>query len=156
VLRGCRSADVAMLPATNVGVPHSALRLAYKTRATPSFAQVSAGRAFSSRRRPGVKTRCSKASDEELGKLATSDAEAFLFESGRGGRRIDAEQLTAKESWEAAEEARYQAKLEKQRVEAEEKGWDQTKDGWKFAKSRGWLQDMKDLVGGLTGGVVGS
>eukprot|EP00958_Prasinococcus_capsulatus_P003384 scaffold307_cov390-Prasinococcus_capsulatus_cf.AAC.1 len=53
VLRGCRSADVAMLPATNVGVPHSALRLAYKTRATPSFAQVSAGRAFSSRRRPG-------------------------------------------------------------------------------------------------------
>ena len=40
-------------------------------------------------------------------------------------------------------DAIYDAKLEKQRKEAEEKGWDQTKDGWKFAKSRGFFQGKK-------------
>eukprot|EP00239_Pterosperma_sp_CCMP1384_P005789 CAMPEP_0197860112 /NCGR_PEP_ID=MMETSP1438-20131217/35264_1 /TAXON_ID=1461541 /ORGANISM="Pterosperma sp., Strain CCMP1384" /LENGTH=128 /DNA_ID=CAMNT_0043476869 /DNA_START=234 /DNA_END=620 /DNA_ORIENTATION=+ len=110
---------------------------------------------------PSRRTRTRAASDgkqmseEEIGNLASDDAEAFLYESGKGGRKID-EELSDQEKKKLEKEQKRLDKEAKAKKEAEEKGWDQTKDGWKYAKSRGFLRDLWDIVDGQFNGKVGS
>lgn len=90
---------------------------------------------------------------------ATEDAEAFLFESGKGGRRLDEEaeaKERSKQAYEDRREAKQQAKFEKSKEEADQLGWDQTDEGWKHAKSRGVFRDLYDVVEGMIKGTVGS
>lgn len=92
-------------------------------------------------------------SEKSAGQTAVDEAEAFLYESGEGGRRLDDDQTM---TWEEQMEAKVAERDAKERAEAEEKGWENSKDGWKYAKSRGFLRDMWDLLDGQLNGKVGS
>ncbi|KAK3243220.1 hypothetical protein CYMTET_47111 [Cymbomonas tetramitiformis] len=88
-------------------------------------------------------------SEKSSDQSAVDEAEAFLYESGEGGRRLDDEQTM---TWEEQMEAKVAERDAKEKAEAEEKGWENSKDGWKYAKSRGFLRDMWDLLDGQLNG----